>query len=211
MLSQFEFNKKLPDDVTKAIGQLESLFQQIFRQISYFQDNLNRQHGKAASALKRNLNRHLELMSKSAPTLLNFTDVMKSFLATIVSIDEGNAGFVMATGRAAWQYSLSTERIDEEIKLDANTMKEAAASFQENLANMEELFAEFNTLLNEVMAESHIPWDDFSSVWSEAQQRVRAITEETKSHIEKLVRQTNLFVQELNRLDHMAAQLKISV
>lgn len=210
-MSQFKFNKRIPEHITKSIGQLEELFHHLIRQIIYFQEKLDRQSGKAASALKRNLNHHLQLMSKSAPILLNFADVMKSFMLMVESTDQGGSTFIMSTGRAEWQYSLSSERIEKEIKLDSKTMKGAALSFQNNVANIDELFAEFNTMLNEVISETQLPWDDFTSVWSEAHDRVKSITEETKKHIEKLTKETERFVQELNRLDHMAAQQKIVV
>ncbi|MEI3614237.1 hypothetical protein [Pseudogracilibacillus sp. SO30301A] len=205
--SYLKYNKKLPDTIGKAIGELEEIFHQVFKQISYFQDKLDHQRGKAASSLKGNLKSHLELMSKSAPVLLNFADVMKSFMAMIESTDEEGSGFITPTGRAEWQYSLSTERIDEEIKLDASTMKAAALSFKSNIANMDELFTSFNQMINEVISETKFPWDDYTSIWVEAQKMVKSIMEETKNHIEKLVKEVKVFVQEMVRLDHMASQL----
>ncbi len=206
--SYLKYNKKLPNTVGKTIGELEEIFHQVFKQISYFQDKLDHQRGKAASSLRGSLNSHLELMGKSAPVILNFADVMKSFMAMIESTDEEGSSFITPTGRAEWQYSLSTERIDEEIELDASTMKEAALSFKANITNMDELFSSFNKMINEIISETNLPWDDFTSVWAEAQDKVKSIMEETKNHIEKLLKEVKIFVQKIVRLDHMASQLK---
>lgn len=208
-MSQFELDKQLPEKVAKSIGNLETLFQEIFRQITFFQNELNLQHGLAASALKRNLNQHIELMGKSAPILLNFTEVMKSFLEMILSTDEGYGSFVKPKGRAEWKYSLSVERIEEEIEIDSSSLRAAADSFKANLATVEEVFHEFNRLLDDLLSDSHIPWDDFESIWGEAKHRIRTITEETNEHIEKLIKQTSVFVYELNRVDHMASLYKV--
>src|SRR5690625_897224 len=96
--SYVKYNKKLPDSIGKTIGELEETFHQVFRHITFFQEKLDQQRGKAAASLRRKLNSHLELMGKSAPVLLNFADVMKSFLAMIESTDEEGSGFITPTG-----------------------------------------------------------------------------------------------------------------
>lgn len=210
-VSYLKFNKDLPASVGKEIGKLEEIFHQVFKQISYFQNNLELQRGKASSALRRNLNAHLELMGKSAPVLLNFADVIKSFMAMIESVDEGGSSPILPTGRMEWQYSLSSERIEEEVQLEATSLKEASLSFETNLLNMDELFSSFNTMINEVISETNLPWDDFTSVWREAQSKVESIMEETKKHIEKLLKEVKAFVEEISRVDHMTSQLNILV
>lgn len=209
--SYLKYNKKLPDSIGKTISELEEIFHHVFRHITFFQEKLDQQRGKAASSLRRNLNSHLELMGKSAPVLLNFADVMKSFMAMIESTDEEGSGYITPTGRAEWQYSLSSDRIEEEIKLDANTIRQAALSFKTNLSNMDELFSSFSTMINEVITKTNLPWDDFTSIWAEAQSKVKSIMEETKNHIEKLLEEVEIFVQEIVRLDHMAGQLKVVI
>ncbi|MBO1001779.1 hypothetical protein ACFSKI_10815 [Pseudogracilibacillus auburnensis] len=209
--SYLRFTKSLPDSIGKTISELEEIFHQVFRQIKYFQKGLDHQRGKAASSLRGSINIHLELMGKSAPILLNFADVMKSFMLMIMTTDDDGAGFITPNGRAEWQYSLSSERIEKEIKLEANTMSEAAFSLKTNVSNMDELFSSFDSMINEVISGTNLPWDDFTSVWAEALGRVGSIVEETKSHIEKLLKEVEVFVQEIVRLDHMASQLKIAI
>lgn len=113
----FKFDKELASSIGSKISNLEELFHQIFKQISYFQEKLNQQSGKAASALKSNLNSHLKLMGKSAPVLLNFVDVMKHFMLAMEAADDEAAITSIPTGRAEWQYSLSAERIEDEVKI----------------------------------------------------------------------------------------------
>src|SRR5690625_250267 len=209
--SYLKYNKRLPEVIEKRTSELEEVFHQVFSNITDIQGKLEQQRGKASSALKRNLNHHLELMGKSAPVLLNFADVMKSFMVMIESVDEDGSGLITPYGRAEWQYSLSSERIEEEVTVVANTMKSAAITLENNVLNMDELFSSFHTMLHEVITESNLPWDDFASVWFEAQGKVESIIEETKIHIEKLIKEVEVFVEEIVRLDHMISHMNIVV
>lgn len=209
--SYLKYHKRLPDMIEKRTSELEEVFHQVFKNITYIQGELEHQRGKASAALKKNVNSHLELMGKSAPVLLNFADVMKSFMAMMKSIDEDGSGLITPYGRAKWQYSLSSERVEEEVALEANSMESAAISLKNNVSNMDDLFSSFHTMLNEVMTETNLPWDDFTGIWSEAQDKVESIIEETKSHIEKLLKEVEAFVEEIVRLDHMMSQMNIVV
>ncbi|GIO24155.1 hypothetical protein [Oceanobacillus sp. J11TS1] len=207
----FKFNKSLPDNVGKTINELEESFHQVFGYITYFQEKLDQQSGKAASSLKTNLNKHLELMGKSAPVLLNFVDVMKHFMLAMEAADEGNSVINSSTARAEWQYSLSSERIEDEVKVDEDIMREAALSFKFNVTNIEELFLSFKTMINEVISETNLPWDDFTSIWFEAEVKIESIVEKTKEHIEQLLKEVEAFVQEIVRLDTMASRIEFTV
>lgn len=208
-MAQFELMKELPENINRTIGQLEEQFHQVFKHITYFQERLNGQHGKAATAIKGNLNSHITVMSKTAPILLHFTDAMRYLLIALVSADEGAPNITKPTERAEWNYSLSTDRIQEEVKLEPESLKDAAVSLQNNITLTDTIYNQFNTMIESVMTETRLPWEDFDSDWHEAKFRMRSITEETNHHIASLVEQSNLLVQELERVDHMAAQMKI--
>lgn len=203
--SAIKFKRSLPDQVEKSISELEQLFQEIFRQISFFQENLDVQQGKAASALKRNLNQHLEMMAKTAPVLLNFADIMKIFMSIIQATDDDTIISPTLVGRAEWKYSLSPERIEEDITLEAESLQSSALLFKSNLTNVAELFASFNSLLNEAIDGVYLPWEDLTSVWDEAKGKVQSVTDETEKHIETLIKEADAFVSEISRVDHMAA------
>src|SRR5699024_1623591 len=193
-MEQLQFNKFLSEETIKTIGELEEHFHQVFRHIVYFQDNLNNQSGKAATALKRNLNRHLDLMGKSSVTLLNFADVMYHLMRAIRETDEGNANLSIPTGRQAMTDSLSPERIEEEISFDSNNLNSYAINFQNNITNINELFSSFDHMLMNVISNSTIPWDDYDSVWNEAKNQIELITEVTQEHINKLLDETEQFI-----------------
>lgn len=209
--ASLRFDKSLSESIGNSIGELEETFHQVFGYITYFQEKLNQQSGKAASKLRKNLNKHLELMGKSAPVLLNFVDVIKSFMLMMEANDEENSAVSLPTGRAEWQYSLSSERIEDEVKVDEETMRGAALSFQYNITNIEELFVSFKEMINEVISKTNLPWDDFTSIWSEAESQVQSIMEKTKEHIEQLVKEVEALVQEIVRLDTMASRLQFIV
>nr|WP_289037209.1 hypothetical protein [uncultured Allobacillus sp.] len=208
-MTQFELMKELPENINHTIGQLEEQVHQVFKHIAYFQERLNAQHGMAATSIKGNLNAHITLMGKSAPILLHFMDVMKYLVSALVSTDEGAPSIQTPISRAEWNYSLSSERIKDEVKLDAESLKEAAISLQNNMTLTDSIFHQFNRVIESMMADTRLPWGDFNSNWHEAKSRMRAITEETNHHIASLVEESNLLVQELERVDHMAAQMKI--
>lgn len=199
------FKRSLPGQVEKTIGKLEELFQEIFKQISYFQEHLATQEGKAASSLKSNLNKHIEMMAKSSPVLLNFADVMKNFMNIIQATDDDKIVSGALVGRAEYQYSLSTERIDEDITLDADSLKDATTKFKSNLTNVAELFSSFSKLLAEAIEGVYLPWDDLAGTWDEAKKKVKSVTEKTEEHIDKLIKEANAFVTEISRVDHLVA------
>lgn len=207
----FTIRRSLQGEVNQSIGKLENLLHQVFRQITYFQEKLDGQSGLAASKLKKSLNEHLEIMNKSANALLHFSDTVNSLIVAIESTDDGSTNIIMPRSRMEWQYSLSVERVEEEIVLAPGTMRQAALQFQTNLVNIDELFSEFTTLLNKVTEASHLPWGNFRGIWSEAIYKVEQIAEETTNQIQCLINDTNEFVYEMGRLDHMAGAAMIQM
>src|SRR5690625_5217274 len=154
--SYIKYNKRLTEVIEKRTNELEEVFNQVFSNITDIQGKLEQQRGKASLALKRNLNHHLELMGKSAPVLLNFADVMKSFMVMIESVDEDGSGLITPYGRAEWQYSLSSERIEEEVGVEANSMKSAAITLENNVLNMDELFSRSEEHTSELQSRGHL-------------------------------------------------------
>lgn len=202
----FTFDRSLPGQIGKSIGNLEDLFQQIFSRIDYFQQSLIIQKGKAASTLKKNLNEHTEFMAKSAPILLHFADLMRHFMLTIEAADNEETINAELTGRSEWQYTFSEEGVADEIQLEPATLERATEDFQENLMNVHDVFDEFSSLLNEAMEGVNLPWDDFTSIWNDTKQKIKSITEETEKHIEKLMKEAMAFLQEITRVDQMISQ-----
>lgn len=149
------------------------------------------------------------MMSTSASSFLNFGDILSSLMLAIEATDEGNGGLVSPRGRMAWKYSLSMERIEEEINLESQSLRQAGNAFEINLVHMQELFDTFNKMIHKVTDETHLPWGNLRAIWLEAAHEVRAIAEELKNQIKKLIKDTNIFVSEMSRVDHMAGHAMI--
>src|SRR5699024_9647429 len=151
-----------------------------------------------------------EFIAKSAPVLLHFADVLKSLITAIESTDEdGEMSLVAPKGRMKWQYSLSVERIESEVDIDVHSITNAALQFKSNLVNIDELFSEFNTMLDQVVSESYLPWGNLKGVWDESLDKASQITEATKEQLEQLIKDTNKFVFEMTRLDTMASSAMV--
>jgi ElaB/YqjD/DUF883 family membrane-anchored ribosome-binding protein len=207
----FSLHRSLQSDINKSISTLEELFHQTFRQITYFQGKLENQSGKAATTLRENLNDHAEMMSTSASSFLNFGDILSSLMLAIEATDEGNIVLVSPRGRMEWKYSLSMERIEEEINLDSQSLRQAANKFETNLVHMQELFYTFNKMIHKGTDGSHLPWGDLRAIWTEAAYEVKSIAEELKNQMEALIKDTNTFVSEMSRVDHMAGHAMLGI
>lgn len=210
-LYDFTFDKSVASDLKASIEQLEQYYFHLFNQIATFQEKLEPQKGHAAVDLKILVNRYLSLLGKSAPAILHFSDIAQHLLLALETVDEGGSEFTKPTSRTEWQYSFSEENLENTIEVYDASLRLAADQFQGNLGNIDELFSTFDKVINQVEDTTKIPWADFNMVWGESKYKCKSIIEELRSQAQHLITQTKLYLDEMARVDHMAADQMVQV
>lgn len=203
----FKFNKHLPNDVTTKMVIMEENIDVVFEQMIYFRRELDNHTGKAANALRNMMDDHIEFFSKASVAMLNFADVLQAFVTEMMLVDEGVLACAPPLhGRLEYQYSYSADRIEEEIYLNPAGLEQATDSFQSNLESLREILASFNTMIDEIVRETHFPWDEVSSIWDESKKEVNAILADAEHRVNELIKSSDNLVEELTRVDHLISQ-----
>lgn len=206
MMGTFQFNKSLPSDTSRGINQLEDSFHIVFEQMIYFRKELDRHTGKAAIALRTKMDDHITFFSESTSSILYFAEVTNSFVKSLKLVDEGiMACSVPPKTRAEQQYTFSQGRVEEEIRLNPASLKQATKTFQSNLTDFEDILTQFNTLLEKLLAHTRFPWDDVSGVWYDAKQIMGVIMQEAILRVNNILDNAEEFTGELERLDNLIA------
>lgn len=201
----FSLRKSLFQEVGKTKSNLNEQFSEIFNQLTYFQTYLGTQRGMAVTALKSNLQDHMEFLSKSAPTILYFLDTTEAILYTLESTDVGDNDVRQPTKRHQWTYQFSEERALDEINIVSFSLTQEAKALKSNFERISEILSGFTGTIDNIMDGTTIPWGEFSSIWSEAKHVCANIMEETDDQVTTLITKTDVLIEEMNRLDRYLA------
>jgi len=200
--SFLSFRKSLYLEVRRTQSSLTGYFHEMFNQLSFFEKFLATQRGAAVTALKSNLGNHMRFLSESAPVILYFIDTTESVLYTLESSDAGDGTIKKPIERQAWTYEYSLDRREDRIDIDPDSLAAEAKFLKENFEKISEILTDFNTMIENVLSYTTIPWGEFSSIWSEAKHVCENIVMEMDKQINVLIKKTDVLIEEMIRVDH---------
>ncbi|MDY0404680.1 hypothetical protein P5G51_004035 [Virgibacillus sp. 179-BFC.A HS] len=198
------FSKDLPPEISDNTVKLDNLFHDVFQNMVLFRDELSKHTGKAAHALKQNLDEQIDFFSQATCILMTFADCVKSFVVAVEATDEDSCSPATPMGtRSERQYQYSEAQAEEEIKLHPDPLEDATENFETRLADFESILIEFQALLDNVMANTEFPWGAVAEVWPEAKERIQYIVTEFRERVRGLINDTHNLIKELQRVDNL--------
>ncbi len=208
-MNTITFNKDLPGKTRSMISGLEEKFSTLLQQMTYFKAELDRHHGKAAVRLQEKMVKNLDFFSKFSSRLLYFADTVLNFVNAVAALDSAACATNTLTSRAEYQYTFSTNRFEEEVKLTPHALKDETEQFEGTLIAVDDLLTEFHTLLNQVIYETTFPWDDVDASWHSAKTQISSIIQMAKHRIEDMSKSAHLLIDELTRVDNLLSHQMI--
>lgn len=198
----FSIRKTLYLEVRKTQSSLTEHFLEMFNRLSSFQGFLHTQRGGAVTALQSNLVNHMKFLSESAPIILTFIDTTASALFTLEASDLGDNTIKRPTERQPWHYESSPAFAGDSIDIHPESMAAEARLLKENFTKVSEVLTDFNSMIEDVLSYTTIPWGEFSCLWREAKRVCGNIVEEMGNQIDVLIKKANVLTEEMVRVDH---------
>src|SRR5699024_2187234 len=200
--SFLSFRKSLYLEVRKTQSSLTGYFHEMFNRLSFFEKFLGTQSGAAVTALKSNLGNHMRFLSESAPVILYFIDTTESVLYTLEASDVGDNSVKNPIERQAWAYEYSLDHREDRVDINPDSLAAEASLLKGNFEKISEILTDFNTMIENVLSYTTIPWGEFSSIWSEAKHVCENIVTEMDKQINVLIEKTDVLIEEMVRVDH---------
>lgn len=205
-MGTIRFNKDLPGKTHLLIIELEGKFSLLLEHMTTFKQELDRHTGKAAISLQDKMVNNLAFFSKASSSLLYFADTVLNFVKAVEAVDESTGGPAGSSSRAEINYTFSTSRIEDEVKLTPASLKQATDRFEGNMAALDEVLGDFHTLLDHVMFDTEFPWGDVADIWPEAKQEIFSIVGNARNRLEDLLKSARLLTEELQRVDNLISR-----
>ncbi len=206
-MGRFEFNKDLPEMVSANIRNMENTMISLYKPMVFFREELDSHTGKAIQALKTKMTEYIVFFGKVSSSLLLFGDTIMGFVSMVSSTDDSYCLQTMPQNtRTEHQMVFSDVSTAEEIKLSSYSLKTAAKDFSTNIDALGQLLGEFNTLLNNVIFDTHFPWDDLASIWAEGKQQISFLVEALQGRVAELESDAEIIIKELERVDNVISK-----
>ncbi|MDA7025201.1 hypothetical protein PJ311_01100 [Bacillus sp. CLL-7-23] len=206
-IENIRFNKDLSEEVRTTISDLEDAFSEVFENMVYFSEELDKHNGKAAKALQKKMSDHISFFSKASCCLLYFADSMQCF-AKAVELTDASEELVNVTpvSRSERKHTFSAGRVEDEIKVNSESLNHAIGSFGSNLSSLDRVLHYFDNALRKMMNETEFPWEDVSKVWSDAKSQINSVITEIKNRVQELAVNAENIVKELSRVDNLISK-----